>query len=84
RLHILHNCDELTVAGQPGDLVSLIPLHGRAEGITLHGFRYPLHDAVLEPGSTLGVSNELTGSAGRVALLVGTLVVIQPTALKEF
>ena len=83
-LHVLHPEGLVEVRGEPGDLVSLIPLGGRAAGVTLRGFRYPLEQATLEPGSTLGVSNELRNTSGTVSLRTGTLVVIQPTALKEF
>ena len=37
-------------------------------GITLSGFRYPLNEAVLEPGSTLGVSNEPRMRTGKVSI----------------
>jgi thiamine pyrophosphokinase len=82
-LWILRDNDELAVNGQPGDIVSLIPIHGGVEGVFLEGFRYPLHDATLEPGTTWGVSNELATSPATVRLRRGILAVVQPTALKE-
>jgi thiamine pyrophosphokinase len=82
-LWILRGSDDLTVTGEPGDILSLIPLHGHAEGVFLEGFRYPLHDATLEPGTTWGVSNELATSTASVRLRAGILAVVQPTALKE-
>jgi len=83
RLYILHGGHELQVEGSIDDVVSLIPLHGPAHGVTLHGFRYPLHQATLEPGTTFGVSNELTTNPATVVLRAGTLAVVQPTALEE-
>jgi thiamine pyrophosphokinase len=65
-----------TVAGDPGDSVSVFPFTGTATGVTLEGFGYPLEDARLEIGDTLGFHNELTGRTGRVSVERGTLLVI--------
>ena len=68
-----------TVAGDPGDSVSVFPFTGPATGLTLEGFGYPLEDARLEIGDTLGFHNELTGRTGRVSVERGTLLVIHET-----
>jgi thiamine pyrophosphokinase len=68
-----------TVAGDPGDSVSVFPFTGPATGVTLEGFGYPLRDARLEIGDTLGFHNELVGSAGRVSVEGGALLVIHET-----
>lgn len=65
-----------TVAGDPQDSVSVFPFTGPATGVTLEGFDYPLKDARLEPGDTLGFHNELIGGAGRVSVEEGVLLVI--------
>lgn len=39
--------------------ISLFPLTTQVEGITLKGFKYPLNDATLAIGHSIGVSNEL-------------------------
>lgn len=41
---------------------SLLALHGECTGVFISGAEWPLTDAVIEPGSSLGVSN-LTGSS---------------------
>jgi thiamine pyrophosphokinase len=64
------------VSGSPQDSVSVFPFAGPATGVTLEGFGYPLKDARLETGDTLGFHNELTGEAGRVSVGGGTLLVI--------
>jgi thiamine pyrophosphokinase len=69
-----------TVGGRPRDGVSIFPLSGPASGVTLEGFAYPLHEARLEPGDTLGFHNELTGREARVSVRSGTLLVIQEAA----
>jgi len=65
-----------TVTGEPGDSVSVFPLTGLAAGVTLAGFGYPLRDAGLEIGDTLGFHNELVGEEGRVTVREGALLVI--------
>ncbi len=64
------------VAGDPGDSVSVFPFTGPAIGVTLEGFGYPLRDARLEVGDTLGFHNELGGEVGRVSVEEGALLVI--------
>ena len=64
------------VAGEPRDSVSVFPFTGSAIGVTLEGFAYPLEDAKLEVGDTLGFHNELIGEEGRVSVGEGALLVI--------
>src|SRR3712207_8371905 len=42
-----------------------------AIGVTLEGFAYPLQDARLEVGDTLGFHNELIGEEGRLSVREG-------------
>jgi thiamine pyrophosphokinase len=78
RVHVVRRHVEL--AGTPGDLVTLLAVGPPATGVTTDGLRYPLHEAVLEPASSLGVSNELTRPLASVRLRAGTLLVVQPGA----
>ena len=64
------------VAGDPRDSVSVFPFTGPAIGVTLEGFGYPLEDARLEVGDTLGFHNELVGEVGYVSVREGALLVI--------
>ena len=52
-----------TVEGDPQDSISIFPMSGPAAGVTLEGMEYPLENATLEPGDTLGFHNELIGDA---------------------
>jgi thiamine pyrophosphokinase len=70
--------DRLAFGGQPGMLVSLIPAHGPARGVTTTGLQYPLHGEDLGAGTTRGVSNVLLGREATVALEEGTLLMIAP------
>ncbi|MEK4194881.1 thiamine diphosphokinase [Paenibacillus sp. FSL L8-0323] len=57
--------------------VSLLPLTPEVTGITLEGFQYPLNDATLKLGQSLGVSNKLISSTGTVRIRSGLLLIIQ-------
>lgn len=63
------------IEGSPGDIVSLIPVGGDAEGVTTSGLEYPLKGGRLTMGSTLGVSNVLTHSPAVLAVRQGQLLV---------
>ena len=69
---------ERVLAGEPGELISLLPLHGRAEGVTTEGLAYPLRGETLEPGSSRGVSNVFTERRARVAVDRGVLAALRP------
>jgi thiamine pyrophosphokinase len=64
------------VSGQPGDTVSLLPLHGPVEGITTQGLRYPLHAESLYPDRARGVSNQLTAPLATISVEQGMLLCI--------
>lgn len=66
---------KVQLTGRPGDLVSLMPLAGDAKGVTLRGLEYPLENAVLPPGSSLGVSNVFSESTARIELKQGLLLI---------
>ena len=66
-----------TITGTRSDSVSVFPFTGPATGVDLDGFVYPLRDARLEIGDTLGFHNELTGAEGRISVREGALLVIQ-------
>jgi thiamine pyrophosphokinase len=57
--------------------VSLLPLSTVVKGVTLRGFQYPLTDADLTLGWSLGVSNVLTAEQGSINITEGQLLVIR-------
>jgi thiamine pyrophosphokinase len=73
--------ESASLVGPRGDLVSLVPLHGAASGITTDGLLYPLVGEELGPGSTRGISNELMRSPATIQIERGVLVAIQPGSL---
>ncbi len=68
---------EALVVGRPGDLVSLLPLTPRVEGVRTEGLAYPLHGETLFQGATRGVSNELLGERARVIHDEGRLLIMR-------
>jgi thiamine pyrophosphokinase len=63
------------IEGTPGNVVSLIPVGGDAEGVTTSGLEYPLKDGRLTLGSTLGVSNVLIQTPATLDVRQGQLLV---------
>ncbi|CAH1194902.1 Thiamine pyrophosphokinase [Paenibacillus plantiphilus] len=57
--------------------VSLLPLTEKVAGITLTGFQYPLSNATLEIGQSLGISNILSSDRGTITITEGMLLVIE-------
>lgn len=76
RVHVVR--DRVVLDGAAGDVVTLLPLHGPALGVTTEGLRFPLTAERLSVGSTRGVSNELVSDRGVVTLDSGVLLAIQP------
>ncbi len=56
--------------------VSLIPLTTQVTGITLKGFKYPLVNAQLSIGHSIGVSNEIIKQKATIVIKEGILIQI--------
>ena len=69
------------LSGRPGELVTLLAVHGAAHGVTTDGLLYPLHAETLHPGSTRGVSNEMTSTAATVEVAAGVVLAVLPGEL---
>lgn len=76
-LHVLHPQHEATLTPAAGTVFSLLALHGTCHGVTVAGARWPLTDATLEPGATLGISNEAIDTV-HVTVAEGVLTVVLP------
>lgn len=63
--------------GAPGDIVSLVPWGGPAEGVRTDGLRWALRGETLLPERSRGVSNEMLGETARVFVEYGSVLVIQ-------
>lgn len=65
-----------TLTGSPGDTVTLLAAGGVARGVTTSGLQWRLVGDELEPGSTRGVSNVMTGEVATIRVGEGTLLAI--------
>jgi thiamine pyrophosphokinase len=76
RVHVIHDRRELV--GEPGELLTLLPVHGPALDVRTEGLAYPLRGETLEADSSRGVSNVFDAARARVSLASGVLLAIRP------
>jgi len=81
RVYVIRGAME--IEGEPGELISLLALHGAAEGVRTEGLAYPLEGETLDAGSSRGVSNVFVGDMARVTLERGVLLAIRLPASEE-
>jgi thiamine pyrophosphokinase len=68
---------EAAFSGAEGQTVSVIALTPKVEGLSLSGFVYPLKDAVLTMGESLGMSNIIDEAHTKISVRAGNLLVIR-------
>jgi thiamine pyrophosphokinase len=68
------------LGGRVGDLVSLFPFGGDAEGLTTRGLRFPLADEPLRSGSVRGLSNLREASDAALSIRYGRVLVVEIAA----
>jgi len=73
---VLRGGQTLELPGQPGDILSLIPLTPEARGILTENLYYPLRREPLYIGPTRGISNVFTTGTASVTFEEGLLLVI--------
>jgi len=66
----------IEINGAPGDLVSLVPWGGPAEGVRTDGLRWALRGETLLPERSRGISNEMLADTARVFVEYGSVLVI--------
>lgn len=66
----------LSVDGEAGDLLSLLPLGEDVRNLRLVGCRYPLNGETLKAGLSRGLSNEIVKPPARLEFASGSLLVI--------
>jgi len=74
--HLVDKSRALKIPVPTGQTFSVIPLTQTASGVGGSGALYPLRDATLSPGSTLGLSNEATDSRLQVSVEQGIVLVL--------
>ena len=81
QVHVVRGSRTLT--GTPGDLLTLLPMHGAAEGVTTEGLEYPLQGETLPAGTSRGVSNVFAAPEARVTVALGCLLAVRPAPEPE-
>ena len=81
RIFVVRPSSRVELRGRPGELVTLLAVHGAAHGVTTDGLLYPLHAETLHPGSTRGVSNEMSSTAATVEVASGVVLAVLPGEL---
>ncbi len=67
---------KLKLNGRKGQTVSVYSFSDICEGVTLHGFYYPLENAVLQKYDIVGTSNVVTEDEAEIAVSSGTLLIV--------
>ena len=73
---LLRGKGKMTLEGQRGDTVSLLPLLPETTGITTQGLEYPLREGRLLYGTSRGISNLMKDNQAQISLQEGLLCVI--------
>ena len=82
-VHILHPGEMLTLVGEPGEIVSLIPIQPGNSIVSTRGFKYTLKNEPLQFGLSRGISNQLIAKRGTVHLESGLLSVVHTRAITQ-
>lgn len=84
-IFILRGGQSITISGNPGDLVSVLPIGGDAEGVCYKGLEWSLDHGRFLSGSPLGMSNQMVEAEATIGLDSGTLLIFhdQQEALSE-
>ncbi|MEE3354904.1 MAG: thiamine diphosphokinase [Candidatus Weimeria sp.] len=79
RVRLLRGPGEMRILRnqQYGKYLSVFPLDGRAEGVSIRGVYYPLQDATLCGYASLTVSNEITEEEAVLTVREGDLLVME-------
>jgi thiamine pyrophosphokinase len=68
--------EQVEIHGRSGDIVSLIPWGGPAQGIQTQGLRWSLNGETLYPDKTRGISNEMLSDTASVSVESGLLLIV--------
>jgi len=73
----LRGGERMELVGEAGDLVSLLPIGGDADGVRTEGLRWPLDGERMPMGRSRGLSNEVLAAPASVTLETGSLLVVE-------
>ena len=66
---------KIQLKGMPGELLSIIPVTEKVTGLTLKGLEYPLYNAEVSMGSTMGISNCFAEKNAYISIKTGLIIV---------
>ncbi|HZK61690.1 MAG TPA: thiamine diphosphokinase [Anaerovoracaceae bacterium] len=73
-IRLIH--DELVIAGNQGNAISLIPMTEKVTGVRTEGLVYPLENEDLFQWKTRGISNVMTGKSASISIQGGLVICI--------
>ncbi len=73
---VLAGEDTLIIEGAQGNVCSLVPVSGLVDRVSASGMQYPLRNALIHQGDTLGVSNRIVDASASVSVGQGCLAVV--------
>lgn len=76
RAHVVRGTRHLH--GDVGTTLTLLAMGGAAGGVTTRGLHWELDESVLEPGSSLGLSNRLESPVAEIRVETGTVLAVFP------
>lgn len=76
---VMHGPSRIRAAVTPGDLISLLALHGTCTGVTISGTQWELNDSELTTLSGYGVSNLAVTTRVQIAVSGGVLTAFFPS-----
>ncbi|WP_129596334.1 thiamine diphosphokinase [Anaerophilus nitritogenes] len=74
---IIATNEDIEIEGELGEYLSIIPLSEKVEGITLKGLKYPLSNATIHIGSSVGISNEFEEKKALIEIKKGIILIIK-------
>ena len=77
RIRMIDSPLKIRKKDQFGKYISLIPFSGRAEGVTLKGFKYPLDNYTMGGFNSLGISNEIVDDEAEISFTSGQMIVVE-------
>lgn len=77
RISLIDRGTVIKKSEQYGKYISLFPLGGTVEDLTLKGFKYPLTDYFLAPVDSRCVSNEIADEEGMITYKKGQLLLME-------
>ncbi|MCD4744613.1 MAG: thiamine diphosphokinase [Desulfobacteraceae bacterium] len=69
--------DKITLTKEKNSFISILPLTEIVKGVTTLGLKYPLNNAKIKLGTSLGISNQFIDEKATISLKKGILIVIK-------